>query len=150
MIKLISPLTQVDSSAKFAVGTKAQTEDGSEYIYLTGEASVAALDWVTFTNSAGSVVRLAANAKGNVGIAQAAIISNKWGWFQIKGNGWGNCGAEVSAGGSVIYSCGTTATVAPEVVAGDLLARAFFIDAGVSGGTVRVNLNYPFCTDTLS
>ena len=149
MIKIITPLDQVDSSAAFTVGTRTIDKSGNEYIYLPGTTSVAQYDWVTFTSASGSVVRLVANAKGQVGIAQGAIISNKFGWFGIAGILTGNCGTTTAAGGTV-YSCGTTATVSNALTSGDLIAGAFSSAIGTGGSTGAFSLNYPFCTDTLS
>jgi len=155
MIKLITPLTKVDSvgSLSYTVGSVTQTKEGNEYIYLPGVASVAQYDWVTFVTAAGhsfgSVTRLAASAKGQVGIAQGAIIEGCHGWFQIKGTGWGKVGAIFSAG-SALYSCGTTATVTDAVVSGDLIAGAFALGSAAAGGTALVSIGYPYVTDTLS
>ena len=152
MIKLTSPLTQVDSEAKFTVGTRTQTKDGNEYIYLPGVASVAARDWVTYntltSGSYGSVTRLAADAKGPVAIAQAAINGNSYGWFGVRGLFDGYCG-QATTSGHALYSCGTTAAVAGAKVNGDGVMNAFAVSTGVSGGTVKAHIVYPFVTDTV-
>jgi len=151
MIKLVYPLSSVDSYAHYTVGTRVSDKSGNEYIYLPGTTSVAQYDWVTFTSATGSVTRLVANAKGQVGIAQAAITGPNYGWFQIKGVGSGNTGgAWTSSTGSAVYACGTTATVMTTIVSGDLIAGACIIDSAASGSTGTISLNYPFCTDTLS
>lgn len=159
MIKLITPLTQIDSSPAFTLGTTTYTKEGNEYIYLRGVASVAQYDWVTFITagslsgesmSYGSVTRLATTGgKGLVGIAQAAITEGKSGWFQIKGIGWGNAGMKISAGGP-LYSSGTAGQAGGSSTAGDLIVGAFSVGASASGGTAMVSLSYPFCTDTLT
>lgn len=151
MIKLISPLDQVDSSARFTVGSRTTTNDGNEYIYLPGIASCAQYDWVIYNRgtssgttkaSYGSVTRINITTAGNAGIAQAAILGPKYGWFMIKGAGWGNAGAQVSSG-SPIYASGTVGLVSTTVNAGNAVYNAFATQAGVSGGTCRVVINYP-------
>jgi hypothetical protein len=147
MVKLHSPLDQVDSSALYTVGSRTVDKNGSEYIYLPGQTSVAKYDWVIYKTagaglSYGSVTRLLKAYAGNVAIAQAAVVGPKYGWFQIYGIGWGNVGDTFSAG-SPIYSCGTTATVSTTYVASCAIYNAIGLQTGASGGTGMVLLNYP-------
>ncbi len=84
----IPTLTQVDSTALFAVGSRYDDGEGNVYTYLQGVALLVAGDFVTYyiTSIAASVTaRLVANAKGLVAIAMAAIVASKFGWFQIAG-----------------------------------------------------------------
>ena len=155
MLKLISPIDQLDTYAKFTVGSRAVTKEGNEYIYLPGTTSVAQYDVVSFITAAngtsyGSVTRLATTGgKGRVAVAQAAIVSNDFGWFQVGGVGWANAGA-VATAGAACYASGTVGLVGTTVVAGDLLAGMFCVGSGISAGTCKVLLENPFCTDTLS
>lgn len=149
MIKLITPLTQLDSSAKFTVGSKTITKDGNEYIYLPGVASVVKYDWVTYRTGAGpgsygSVTRLVQNTSGAVAIAQAAIVSNKWGWFQIAGTGWGLTSSTFSSG-SALYASGTTGAVDSAVVDRNeiLHSLALGTSSGVASGTVLAWIDHP-------
>ena len=149
-MKLITPLTQVDSSAAFTVGSRTVTKDGNEYIYLPGTTSVEAQDWVTFTSASGSVTRLATTgAKGQVAVAISAVISNTYGWFCTKGLVNAKWGAGVTTAGSVLYASGTAAYAGTTVVAGDLLAGAFLSGTAASG-SAACWINKPFCTDTIS
>ncbi len=153
MIKLITPLDQIDSLPAFTVGTKTQTKEGNEYIYLPGVASTDKYDWVVYITSAsglsyGSVTRLATTgAIGPVAIAQGTIVSNKWGWFQIAGTATGHCSSITTA--KPVSASGTAAFVTSTIVAGDLIAGAF-CTASASDGTTTFFLDHPFCTDTLS
>jgi hypothetical protein len=151
MVKLTSPLNQVDTAAGYALGSKTMDKSGNEYIYLSGVASCANQDWVTFTGtSSGSVTRLATTGgKGNVGIAQGAITNNRYGWFLIKGEGKGNVGVTVTAAGNV-YASGTVATVGTAIVSGDLIGGAFVKAADSGSGSAVFSIQYPFCTDTMS
>ena len=151
MLKLISPLTQVDSTtAQFTVGSKTITANGNEYIYLPGTDSVAQYNWVAYRTSAagpsyGSVTRMTQATSGPVGIAQGAITSNKYGWFGISGVFIGLCGSATAAGGTV-YASGTAAAVNNEFVAGQNIFGAISTDIGKasSGGTGTFILSQPF------
>ena len=148
MIKLITPLDTVDNAANYEVGTRATVRGGNEYIYLPGVASCAKYDWVSYITAAnglsyGSVTRLTNTLAGNIAIAQGAIVSNKYGWFLIRGVGWGNVGDTVSSG-SALYSCGTTATVTTTAESYMCIHGAFPIGTGASGGTGKFFVRYPF------
>jgi len=86
---LIRGLTDVDSTARFAIGTRHEDGDGNIFVYLQGIVSTVAGDWVTYyiTSTAVAVTaRLVANAKGLVAIATAATVADKFGWYQIAGH----------------------------------------------------------------
>ena len=131
-------------------------EDGSEYIYLQGIASVAAGSWVTYdvTSTTGSTTALlAANGKGPVAIAMAAIVANKFGWFQIFGL---NLAAKAISGGdaaagAVVYGPATAGSVDDVAVAGDLLEGALFTvqegEVSAGAGYAGVFITYPFVSD---
>lgn len=148
MLRLITPLTQVDDSATFTLGSRVINKSGNEYIYLSGVASTVAYDWVTFTGiSSGSVARLDTSSKGCVGIAQGAITNNKYGWFLVAGEGKGNIGVTCTAG-SVLYSSGTAGQSGGSLVQDNLVAGAFAKTAN-AGGSATVCIHYPFMTNTL-
>lgn len=77
---VVGNTTDIHDSALNPIGTRAQDAAGNEYIYLKGVASVVAGSWVTF-DEAGATTLLAANAKGPVAFAMAAVVANKYGWF---------------------------------------------------------------------
>lgn len=151
MLKLITPLDQIDSTAQFTPGTRATTNDGNEYIYMKGVYSNVANGWVTYVSPTGSITLLATTgAKGQVGITVGALETNKFGWVCIKGYvakalwGAGPASANVQ-----IWASGTASYAGTYSVAGDLLAGAFSAGTPASG-SMAVSLNYPFCTDTIS
>jgi hypothetical protein len=147
-VKLIYPLDQADTLiTEYEVGSRTITKDGNEYIYLPGIVSCAKYDWVVYKTtgtglSYGSVTRMVNGTAGMVGIAQAAITGPKYGWFLIKGVGWGNAG-EAFSSGSPLYSSGTTATVGTTFVASTAVYGAIGLGTSVSQGTAKVLLNYP-------
>ena len=72
----VGALTNVDDSALNTVGDKVYDERGREYLYMKGVADTVQGSWVTY-DELGVTALLAANAKGNVAVAMAAIIANK-------------------------------------------------------------------------
>lgn len=145
MIKLHSPLTQVDSSAEYTVGTRTQDNAGNEYIYCLGVASTAEHSWVSF-DEAYVTTLLAANAQGRVGIAMAAILADKYGWYQIYGSGTGKVLASFADNGKV-FCTATPGSVDDADVGGDFVVGAIGRSA-VSGGVATMELNYPIVQDT--
>ncbi len=150
MIKITTPLTQVDSYAAYTVGTRAAPgKNGNEYIYLPGVASLSARNWVVYqtangtTFAYGSVTRLTNALCGPVAIAQATINSNSYGWFGIKGVFHGYVGAATSSG-SMVWASGTAAAVDQTVTIGSAILGVVDCDTGISGGTATFILNYPF------
>lgn len=118
---VIAPLgtSSVDDSALNPVGTIAFDKDGNEYVYGLGVASTVAGNWVTFGPDY-ATTRLVSASTGKVGIAMAAIVAGKYGWYQIKGwnsialagsngtivSGGGELKSEASVGGLVVLGTG--------------------------------------------
>ena len=149
MIKLITPLDQLDTSDKYAVGTRYMDKNGNDYVYLAGAASTNKYDWVTYNVSTGSVTRLATTENiGPVAIAMGTIVAKNYGWFQIAGYGIGGVGAATSAG-SVLFSSGTAGLAGGSVATGEMIVNAFAVTAGGGSGTMSVRIMYPFSTGTL-
>lgn len=67
------------------LGAVRKANDGSEYIYLLGAASVAAHEVVAYQPGVWTAVRIATGVKGSVAISSAAIVASRWGWFMIVG-----------------------------------------------------------------
>jgi hypothetical protein len=148
MMKLVTPLAQIDSSALYALGSKVTDKDGNEYIYLLGVASTVAGDAVTY-NGAYATARVSANGKGPVAFAMAAIVAAKYGWYQVRGLANGLTLTAVVTG-MPLYLTATAGQLDDAVVAGDLVANAFAYGTGGTNAACTFEINYPFCTDTLS
>ena len=147
MIRLRKPLTQVDDSAEYSLLTRTQDADGNEYIYLKGVASTAANLAVTYDES-GQTALLAANAVGPVAVAMAAIVANKYGWYQIFGSGTVSTAGAV-ADNAALYATGTAGKVDDAVVTGDCIAGMIARSAAAAAGDITVQLSYPVATDKL-
>lgn len=139
--------SDVHDTAQHELGTRVADVNGNEYIYLKGVASTAAGSWVSF-DEAHLTTLLAANAKGRVAVAMAAIVADKYGYYQIYGK---NTIAKVLTGfadDGLVYSTATAGSVDDAVVAGDLVVGAIGRSA-ISSGVATMELNYPFATDAL-
>ena len=87
------------------------------------------------------------NAVGRVAIATAAIVADKYGWYQIYGkNEDALAGAAITADKALYL--GTAGTVDDADVAGDLIKGAISRSAaGGAGSAFTVELNYPLVDD---
>ncbi len=107
----------VDTSAELPLGTiiraVSPTYGQGEFIYLRGVASVVAGDCVTY-DAAFLCVRAAASTSlpRPVAFALAAVVADRWGWFQIGGYAIGNKTKTVSMGVGIAVGVSTTALIA--------------------------------------
>lgn len=141
------PLTAVHDSALNPVGMRYSPDGGkTEYIYLKGVASVVAGDWVVF-DEAFATTRLVADEVGPVAIAMAAVVADKYGWFQIYGVNT-IAKTDTVAADAALYIDGTTGRADDAAVTGDLIMGAFSMTADTSN-VATVFLNYPYVTNVL-
>jgi len=134
----------VDSTLKHPLGTRAFDANGNEFIYLTGVASTTAGDWVVF-DEAHLTTRTVANVKGRVGIAMAAIVADKYGWYQIYGINESAHGVSGSIDDNdKLWVCATAGSVDDTDVATDIIVGALARSADTSG-VFTAELSYPFC-----
>jgi len=142
-----SDTSAVDSDAQMKVGTRAFDENGNEYIYLKGVANTEVGSWVSFDED-GQTTLLVSNAKGRVAVAMAAVVANKYGWYQIYGKATGKALANFADNG-LVYSTSTAGSVDDAVVAGDIIIGAIGRSAvgTPDTGLAYFELNYPFATD---
>jgi len=84
----VTGLTDVSSSDKEGVGT-VRREGDKKYIFCKGVASTAQYDIVQIGASYSTAVVSTTNSSlaVRVGVAQAAIVASKYGWYQIGGLG---------------------------------------------------------------
>lgn len=115
--------------------TTTATYGEAEFVYLTGVASTAANDWVSYNPLDFSAVRLVANAVGPIGIAMAATVASEWGWFMIHGRHPNAAALTAVADNANVYITGTAGAVDDASVAGDMVVNAK--SASSSGNLVR-------------
>lgn len=78
----VGEVTAVDSTQRNPLGMIVPGPNGEEFIYLKGIGSTAEGSWVTYDEE-GVTTLLAANAKGPVAVAMAAIVASSYGWYCI-------------------------------------------------------------------
>jgi hypothetical protein len=147
------------------VGTTAKATDNREYVFLAGVASTILGSWVTFDElgvTAGIDSGTAASIKGDVAVATAAVVANKYGWYGRKGHF--ACGAisggDAAADGKVFAT--STIFLADDVaVTGNQIHGAIFrtqegeanaafgLDATAALATVQIDHPFIGVTDAI-
>jgi len=80
-------LTDVSTTDKEGVGT-VRREGDNKYLYCKGMAGTAQYDIVVINGDYTTSVPAATATKTyRVGVAQAAIVADRYGWYQIMGHG---------------------------------------------------------------
>jgi hypothetical protein len=117
-------LDQVDTTARFPLGSRCKAKDvGStaygdgEFIYLSGVGSTVRGSVVLITDDYGTAL-IQARDKGGVGVALAVVdATTKYGWYQVLGKGVAAC--DTVADGAPCYIDGTAGRIDDAAVAGD-------------------------------
>lgn len=118
-------LDQVDTTARFTLGTRCKARDtGStaygdgEFIYLKGVGSTARGSVVLITGAYATAL-VQARDKGALAVALAAVdATTKFGWYQIKGKAVVACDSTITDD-APMYIDGTAGRVDDTAVAGD-------------------------------
>lgn len=142
------------TTKKFTVGTEVQAKHATygacTFVYMGGVASCTVRDWVTLEMDSGAVVRLAADARGPVGIAMATLTASYYGFFARVGKILGKCLTQFADNGRV-YATGTAAAVDDTSVAGDVVWNAKGASATtVDSGYAEFEIDRPFMADRVS
>lgn len=152
------PIDTVDDSALVAVGTIIRAVDptygSGEFIYLRGTASIAAGNLCYYNDNATADTAKLTTTSGVVDggsslcVAMAAVIANKYGWFQVGGKAvtLKTAVAVDPASNFKVYLSATAGRVMPTSVAGRQVIGARFANtATIASGTstVVVTLNRP-------
>lgn len=141
----------VDSTQRNPLGTVIKGDDGSEFVYMLGVASTAAGDWVTYDENF-ATTRLVANAVGQVAVASAATVADKYGWYCVKSprGGYSALGEALSADLCLYIDATTTGAVDDASVAGDFIFNAYSRSAITGAGQFTAEFDHPFVTNVLS
>lgn len=140
------------------VGRRVRDDNGNEYVYLAGVASVAAGDWCFFNSATaqlGTVARLPAGTATNglLCVACAAIIASCWGWFQLYGltPSFTAIATDAAADGkSLSANSGTIGRVGTGPVATKNIFNAVAVGASAANvGTAFINYPYEFGSSTI-
>ena len=145
MIKLITPLSRVDSAAAFTLGTQTMDKSGNIYVYMLGVVSTIVGSWVTY-DEAYTTTLLVADASGPVAVSMGINVADKYGWYQV----WGSAEACISANSADNAPLGfeTTSGYAGDGrAAGDMIYGAILREAVVAAAVATVQIWNPFVTD---
>ena len=145
MIKIMTPLTDVDTVKAFELGTRG-FNGVKEYIYLQGVVSTVLGSWVTF-DEAHLTTLAVANAQGRMAVALAATVASRYGWYQIYGSASGLAKTLFADNGKV-YLTSTAGSVDDTDVGQDFVVGAIGRSA-VNETTLLATfeLNYPMVQD---
>jgi hypothetical protein len=143
MIKLITPLSQVDTTVAFTLGTQTMDKSGNIYVYMLGVASTIVGSWVTF-DEAYTTTLLVANASGPVAVSMGINVASTYGWYQIWGKASACTAADCADNAPLGYE--TTAGYAGDGrAAGDMIYGAISRQGAAAVTTVQIW--NPFVTD---
>lgn len=140
----------ISATQEVPLGTRVRaahpTRGEGEFVYLKGVASTAAGDCVIFNQADGSTSRTLADVIGPVAFATAAIVADRFGWYQIYGLTEANT-ADTVLNNSHVYVTSTAGAIDDAVVNGDRIKNARFAGARTGAGKVDVRVWYPFSDD---
>jgi hypothetical protein len=151
----VSQATNVDDTARHPLGLVKVAYDpvygAGEFIYLKGLDATARGSWVTYNLDDGSTALLAANAIGPVAVAMAAVVTGKFGWYQISGKAVGKALASYADNG-LVFATGTAGSVDDAVVDGDMvhLAKGASAVDTPSTGLAEFEISRPYTDDIAS
>lgn len=148
-------IADTSTTQKLPLGTIVRAFDDTygygEFIYLTGVASTAIGDFVTYNSDDNTTARLVANAIGPVAIAMSANVASQYGWYQISGKAVGNVLAGFVDNANV-YGTATAGSVDDAIVAGDRVQNCKGASAigTPSGSFAEMEIWRPFVNDALA
>ena len=148
----VPSFTSVDTEAKLPLGSivrgYSKTYGAGEFIYLKGVANTVRGTWVTYNLDDGTTTRLAANAIGPVGIAMAATVADRFGWYQISGKAVG-LALSGYADNALVWATATAGSVDDTIVDGDMvhLAKGASAVDTPSAGLAEFEISRPYVDD---
>jgi hypothetical protein len=121
-----------------------------EFIYLKGVASTIRGSVVIYNYDDHSTTLLVPNAIGPVGVAMAANVAGKFGWYQISGKAVVDSNTVADNGN--VYATATPGEVDDAVVAGDRIKGAVFasVNGTPSAGLAECEIARPFMDDAVA
>ena len=152
--------TQIDTTALFHPGTRVLCYDTTsdcmaEFVYARGVASVVATDFMIIKHGDNAGILLedgvaGAEIGGLLGVAMAAIVAARYGWFQVWGRAECNVAASFAADG-LIYATTTAGTVDDAAGGGQVLnARSESAIDTPNTGSAYIDIFYPSIAGTLA
>lgn len=134
-------LTTVHDSAVHALGTIVRDSSMNQYVFGKGVAGTAAGYAVSFDEAwATALIAIDGSNKGKVGIAQAAILANQYGWYLIEGEGDIYADTDV-ADNALVYSADTAGQVNDDSSSETQLKGLVFRAARTGAGLVSCEIH---------
>ena len=134
---------EVHTTQKNDLGAVRKGNDGSEYIYLAGAASVVAKEVVSYQPGVWTIVRLATGVKGSVAISSAALTASTWGWCMIVGTDVVTVRTAVTSN-TALFIGGVTGFVDVAAVKGDQIMGLICRNAAGAVGSAVMQINRAF------
>lgn len=134
-------LTTVHTSAVHKPGTIVRDANMNQYVFGKGVTGGAAGYAVSFDESWNSaLIAIDGSNKGKVGIMQAALIADTYGWFLIEGEGDIYADTDV-ADNALVYSADTAGQVNDDSSSETQLKGLVFRAARTGAGLVSVEIH---------
>jgi len=138
-------LTDVATTDKDSIGT-VRREGDKEYMFLLGVASVAAGSVVQFNESYATTLLPSGTSiiyGDRIGIAQAAVVASKYGWFQVRGPASAVlCGSTAATNAQVFTSKSTAGRLSTSDSGNDTVV-GLSVTVAASSNTCSVMLMHP-------
>lgn len=138
--------TDVDTTQKHTLGTRAWDTSGNEYVYLPGCTSGAANLAVTY-DEAYATTLTAANAVGPIAILQATLdATTDYGWGCVRGTCTATSNNSVADNKALHLTAGA-GKLDDADVAGDAIIGIWSRSSASGSTTMTVQLDYPKAHD---
>lgn len=143
----------VDSEQRNPLLMVIKGDDGSEWIYLKGVASLAVKEAVVY-DEAGVTARTGANSVGPVAVAHDVAVpdaNTEYGWFCIKSPlaGLPGLAGAAVADNKALYLHATAGTFDDAATTGDFVIGAYSRSAPTGAGALLLHIDHPMVTDVL-
>ena len=144
-MKLVTPISQIDFSPLYTIGTKTTLRDGNEYVYLRGVAGTMVGSWIIY-NHLGDTALIAVGLNGPIAIAMAPIIADRWGWYCIQALRIdARIAPNTPVNASIIGRQGADGDAGSGMAAGDEIFNVMCRAAtGATAAVVPCQINYSF------
>lgn len=137
-------LTDIDTVQRNTLGTIVRDDQGNEYIYLKGSASVVAGSWVMYDEGFLTVLLDTTHNFGPVAVALGAVVASDFGWFAIRHSFvFGLCISDTFADDSPCYATATSGSVDDDTAAGQTVYGAWNRTLGTTTSS-NFQIMHPF------
>lgn len=134
LTKLTTGTTTDGAGAEFALGTKVNATDGSEWVYVQAGAAITLASWVSIDENFQAVMgtKALADAGHGVGFAQIAFADNDMGWVCTHAHGNINTRVLASCAADVQLYTSATAGALDDTSASQTIIRGVVLVAAAT------------------